>query len=189
MTYTRLRPFGLDPSYYVDGANDRTYNYIQDRVSASFTTRRRHGPPKRRFGSTGVTWTAGSVSHAKDPSDAPETVPWDRSLPRISISGPPALASDAAEIWDMNGTTYTVEQKISHYMGKHTTEVRRPLWFTTGASAAIPRIPNFSFQSKADFLANVPSSVVRRLSAPRPSIHACTTSASSSRTTGGPPRD
>src|SRR6266852_4284669 len=37
VTYTRMRPFGLDPRYNTGGANDRTYSYAQERVASSFT--------------------------------------------------------------------------------------------------------------------------------------------------------
>ena len=50
VTYTRMRPFGLDPSYYSGGANDRTYAYVQDRVTTSFTTGGARWMSESRFG-------------------------------------------------------------------------------------------------------------------------------------------
>ena len=166
VTYTRLRPFGLDPSYYIDGANDRTYNYIQDRVTTSFTLARPTWTSESRFGYNRSDMARlDQFLTKRDPSDAPEQLPWDRSIPRISISGPSGFGVGAAEIWDMNGTTYTFDQKIAHVMGKHSLKFGGRYVFTTGFRSN-PENPAFSFQSKEDFLANVPSSVVPSFGSP-----------------------
>jgi hypothetical protein len=166
VTYTRMRPFGLDPSYYVDGANDRTYSYVQDRVSASFTTGRATWMSETRFG-----WNFNDMARLdqyftiKDPSGAPEIAPWDRSIPRISIGGASGFGIGGAEIWDMNGTTYTVEEKISRHMGKHTLKFGGRYGFN-GGFRSNPENPSYAFQSKEDFLANIPSSVTPTFGSP-----------------------
>jgi hypothetical protein len=65
----------------------------------------------------------------------------------------------------MNGTTYTVEEKISRHIGKHTIKFGGR-WGFNGGFRSNPENPNFSFQSKADFLANIPSSVTPTFGAP-----------------------
>ncbi|MGH9627525.1 MAG: TonB-dependent receptor domain-containing protein, partial [Bryobacteraceae bacterium] len=166
VTYTRMRPFGLDPSYYVDGANDRTYAYVQDRVSASFTTGRATWMSETRFG-----WNFNDMARLdqfftrRDPSNATEIAPWDRSIPRISIGGASGFGVGGAEIWDMNGTTYSVEEKISRHLGKHTLKFGGRYGFN-GGFRSNPENPSFGFQSKADFLSNVPSAVTPTFGSP-----------------------
>ena len=48
ITYTRLRPFGLDPA--VSDANDRTYDYTQDRFTGNYTRGTRTWTTETRFG-------------------------------------------------------------------------------------------------------------------------------------------
>ena len=166
VTYTRGRPFGLDPSYYVDGANDRTYEYMQDRVSASFTTGRASWMSETRFG-----WNFNNMSRLdkfltqKDPNGGAEQLPWDRSVPRISISGSSGFSVGSAEIWDMNGTTYSIEENISRHVGKHSFKFGGR-YGLNGGFRTNPENPAFSFQNKADFFANVPSSVVPSFGSP-----------------------
>lgn len=166
VTYTRMRPFGLDPSYYIDGGNDRTYNYVQDRVTAGFTTGGASWMSESRFG-----WNFNDMKRLdhyftlKDPRGTPEKAPWDRSLPRFSIQGPSGFGVGGAEIWDMNGTTYSFDQKISRHMGKHSIKFGGKYGFN-GGFRSNPENPSFVFQSKADFLANVPGSVTPTFGAP-----------------------
>jgi len=165
-TYTRMRPFGLDPSYYLDGANDRTFNYVQDRVAASYTLGRATWTSETRFG-----WNFSDMGRLdqfflkKDPSGKPETAPWDRSVARISSSGPSGFGSGSAEIWDMNGTTISIDQKISRHAGKHSFKFGGRYVFY-GGFRSNPENPAFSFQSKADFLANIPSQVTPTFGSP-----------------------
>lgn len=166
VTYTRMRPFGLDPSYYIAGANDRTYEYIQDRVTSSFTTGGATWMSESRFG-----WNFNDMARLdhfftiKDPKGTAEKAPWGRSIPRISISGPSGFSVGGAEIWDMNGTTYSFDQKISRHMGKHSLKFGGKYGLNTGFRSN-PENPAFSFQNKADFLSNIPSSVVPSFGAP-----------------------
>ncbi len=166
VTYTRMRPFGLDPSYYIGGANDRTYAYVQDRVTASFTTGQATWMSESRFG-----WNFNDMQRLdqfftkRDPRGASEKEQWGRSIPRISIAGPSGFAVGGAEIWDMNGTTYSVDQKISRQMGKHALKFGGKYGFN-GGFRSNPENPSFAFQSKPDFLANIPSSVVPTFGSP-----------------------
>jgi len=161
-----MRPFGLDPSYLLNGANDRTYSYRQNRVSSSFTVAKSAWTSESRFG-----WNFNDMQRLdqyftlKDPSGVPENLPWGRSIPRISVSGSSGFSVGSAEIWDMNGTTYTFDQKVAHVMGKHSLKFGGRYMYN-GGFRSNPENPAFSFQSKADFLANIPSSVVPSFGSP-----------------------
>ena len=166
VTYTRMRPFGLDPSYYLAGQNDRTFNYIQDRITASFTTGGASWMSESRFG-----WNFNDMKRldkfftVKDPKGGTEIAPWDRSVPRISIAGVSGFGVGGAEIWDMFGSTYSFDQKISRRMGKHSFKFGGKYGLNTGFRSN-PENPSFSFQSKADFLNNIPSSVTPTFGSP-----------------------
>ncbi len=159
VTYTRMRPFGLDPSATVDGANDRTYEYVQDRVTATFTTGGATWTSESRFG-----WNFNDMERLdlfflrKDPRGTPEKVAWGRSIPRIGIGGTSGFGAGGAEIWDMDGTTYSFDQKIARHLGKHSLKFGGRYMFN-GGGRDNPENPNISFQNKADFLANIPNQV------------------------------
>jgi hypothetical protein len=166
VTYTRMRPFGLDPTATVDGANDRTYEYVQDRVAASFTIGGANWTSESRFG-----YNFSDMARLdrfftrKDPSGKAEIAPWDRSIPRISVSGPSGFGAGAAEIWDMDGTTYSFDQKVARHSGRHSVKFGMRYVFY-GGFRSNPENPAFSFQNKADFLANVPSQVTPTFGSP-----------------------
>ncbi len=166
LTYTRMRPFGLDPRADVDGANDRTYEYVQDRFSASFTTGRATWTSETRFG-----YNYSDMARLdqfflrKDPRNVTEKAPWDRSIARIGISGPSGFGSGGAEIWDMDGTTYSVDQKVARHAGKHSLKFGGKYVFY-GGFRSNPENPSISFQNKADFLANIPNQVTPTFGSP-----------------------
>jgi len=166
VTYTRMRPFGLDPTATVNGANDRTYEYVQDRVAASFVTGGASWTSESRFGYNFSDMAR--LDHfflRKDPGGKPETAPWDRSIPRISVSGPSGFGAGAAEIWDMDGITYSFDQKVARHSGRHSFKFGMRYVFY-GGFRSNPENPSFSFQNKADFLANIPNAVVPTFGSP-----------------------
>jgi len=164
--YTRMRPFGSDPSYYSNGANDRTYEYVQDRIAASYTLGRPSWTSESRFG-----WNYSNMArldaffNKKDPGGKQEKAPWDRSISRFGVSGPSGFSSGAAEIWDMNGTTISIDQKISRHTGKHSLKLGGR-FMNYGGFRSNPENPSISFQNKTDFLANLPSSVTPTFGSP-----------------------
>jgi len=166
VSYTRMRPYGLDPTYHVNGANDRTYEYAQDRVTLNFTTARANLTSESRFGyNSNDMARLDQLFLLKDPRNVTERVPWGRSLARISIAGASGFGTGGAEIWDMQGDTYNFDQKISRHMGKHSLKFgARYVYY--GGFRSNPENPSYSFQSKADFLANIPSSVVPSFGSP-----------------------
>ena len=169
VTYTRLRPYGLDPA--VDPANDRTYDYTQDRFTGSFITGTHSWTFESRFGAN-----MSSMSRLdqylllKDPTNPAERFQWGRSLPRLGVSGPSGFSADSAEIWDMDGQVYSFDQKAAHQAGKHTLKFGGRYAFN-GGFRSNPENPNISFQNKADFLANIPNSVTPSFGSPSFAAH------------------
>jgi hypothetical protein len=165
-TYSRMRPYGLDPRFNTDGANDRTFEYVQDRYTGSYTVGRSSWTSESRFGYNFSDMARlDQFFTRRDPSNKPEKAPWDRSIARISISGPSGFSSGAAEIWDMDGTTYSFDQKIARHSGKHSFKFGMK-YVLYGGFRSNPENPAFSFQNKADFLANIPNQVTPSFGSP-----------------------
>jgi outer membrane receptor protein involved in Fe transport len=169
VTYTRLRPYGLDPSAIQ--ANDRTYDYTQDRFTGAYTVGRRSWTFESRFG-----FNANTMSRLdqyfllRDPKNTTERLQWGRSLPRLAIGGASGFSVNSAEVWDMDGQTYSFDQKVAHMMGKHTLKFGGRYGFN-GGFRSNPENPNISFQDKNDFLANIPNQVTPTFGSPSFSAH------------------
>jgi hypothetical protein len=117
MAYTRNRPFGLEPRINLNGANDRTYDYLQDRLSLQYVLSRAQWVSETRFGYNHADMER--LDHFftfKDPKTS-ERIEWQRRVPRLGILGIGTWGS--AEVWQMDGTTYSLDQKMGRHMGKH----------------------------------------------------------------------
>ena len=130
-TYTRNRPFGLDPRYNLNGANDREYKYVQDRYNAQYTKSGVAWVSETRFGYNFADMERlDNIFQLMDP-DTPETIDWQNRIPRFrlrNVGGTLTLGS--GEVWLMEGTTTTVDQKFTLNRGA-THQVRgsrRSLW-------------------------------------------------------------
>jgi len=156
VAYTRNRPFGLDPRSNLNGSNDRTYDYAQDRLTLQYVLGRSRWISETRFG----------YNHAdmerldqfftfKDPSKN-ERIEWQRRVPRLSIDRIGGWGG--AEVWQMNGTTYSLDQKIGRHMGKHLFKFGGRYVFY-GGNRTNPENPSYSFNSKEDLAANIPGTV------------------------------
>ncbi|HJZ97943.1 MAG TPA: TonB-dependent receptor [Candidatus Solibacter sp.] len=169
VTYARLRPYGLDPA--VHPANDRTYDYTQDRYTGSYITGRSSWTFESRFGANLNTMSRlDQYFLLKDPKNSTERFQWGRSLPRLGVSGTSGFSGDSAEIWDMDGQLYSFDQKVAHQVGKHTLKFGARYAFN-GGFRSNPENPNIAFQNKADFLANIPSSVTPSFGSPSFAAH------------------
>ena len=82
-TYTRNRPFGLDPRYNLNGANDREYAYVQDRYNAQYTKSGVTWVSETRFGYNFADMERlDNIFTLVDP-DAAETIEWQNRIPRM----------------------------------------------------------------------------------------------------------
>jgi hypothetical protein len=153
VAYTRNRPFGLDPRYNLEGANDRTYDYAQDRMTAQYTRSRGRWVSETRFGYNRSDMERLDLFFSlKDPSKE-ETVEWQRRVPRLSIQGIGTWGS--AEVWDMQGATYSFDQKVSREAGRHLLKFGGRFFYNTG-SRTNPENPSYQFVNLADLAANIP---------------------------------
>src|SRR5262245_16696112 len=118
VTYTRLRPFTLEPRPVLNNANDREFPNEQDRVAAQMVMTRGAWVSESRFG-----WNRTYLARLdaflsiKGPNAPAEILPYGRRMPAFSITN--LFATPRSEIWDMAGTTFSLEQKLSRGFQRH----------------------------------------------------------------------
>jgi hypothetical protein len=153
LTYTRLRPFTLDPRPVLNNANDREFPNEQDRVAAQFVMTKGAWVSESRVGwnKTYLARLDGFLSTI-GPNTPAEILPYGRRVGQIRISG--VFDTADAEIWDMRGTTYSFEQKFSRGYQRHLVKSGFRFMRETGGRSN-PEIPKFVYNNYADLLANV----------------------------------
>ena len=164
VTYTRLRPFTLEPRAFLNNTNDREYPNEQDRIAAQLVMARGAWISESRFGwnATALQRLDGALS-IMGPNQPPEILAYGRRLPRFNTTS--LFATADAEIWDLEGTTYSFEQKVSRVFERHLVKIGLRFQRETG-DRENPEIPKVNFQNKADMLANRPVSVNTSFGAP-----------------------
>ena len=168
VTYTRMRPFALIPRLNVDGANDREFRHKQDRIATNFVLTRGRWVSESRFG-----WNKSDMERVdlffevRDPRRSEANI-WGRRMGQISVSG--LFSTPSSEVWDMEGTAYTFDQKVSRQLGEHLFKAGFR-WARQTGSRSNPENPVFQFQNKADLFANIPSLVRPTFGAPPHKSH------------------
>jgi len=164
VTYTRLRPFTLDPRPVLDHANDREYPNEQDRVAAQMVMTRGAWVSESRFGwnRTYLARLDGFLSVMQQNAPA-EILPYGRRMPAFAVTN--SFATSRSEIWDMRGLTYSVEQKLSRGYQRHLLKAGFRFMRETGGRLN-PENPSFTYQTYADLLANSPTSLATSFGAP-----------------------
>jgi TonB dependent receptor-like, beta-barrel len=156
VTYTRLRPFTLEPRPVLNNANDREYPNEQDRIAAQLVMTRGAWVSESRVG-----WNKTYLARLDGflgtigPNTPPEILPYGRRVGRLDVTG--LFATADAEIWDMAGTTYSLEQKFSRGFQRHLVKAGFRFQRETGGRLN-PEIPKFIYQTYTDLLANVVTS-------------------------------
>ena len=147
VTYTRLRPFTLEPRAVLDNANDREYPNEQDRVAAQLTATRGRWVSESRVG-WNRTYLArlDAFLNVMQPNAPPEILPAGRRMPAFSITN--LFATPRSEIWDMKGITYSFEQKLSRSFQRHLLKAGFRFMRETGGRLN-PENPSFTYQTYA----------------------------------------
>lgn len=157
VTYSRMRPETVNPSIYT-GNNQRFLNE-QDRVATQYVRAGRNWASETRFG-----WNRSSLDRLNEfwlVTDPRTTGSFDltdpaRRVGMFTLAG--GFATPTAEILAMRGRSYSVDQKFSRVVTGHTFKAGFR-WAREAGSKTNPQNPNFSFQTIADLLANLPNSV------------------------------
>jgi hypothetical protein len=155
-TYTRLRPFSIDPRPNPNGANDREFPNRQDRIAAQYVMTRGAWVSESRVG-----WNKAFLARLDQflsvigPNQPAEIMPYGRRVPSFSVSG--LFGTAHSEILEMAGNAYSVEQKLSRGFKRHLVKTGFRFLRETG-SHINPEDPAFTYQTYPDLLANVVNS-------------------------------
>jgi outer membrane receptor protein involved in Fe transport len=170
-TYTRMRPWTLEPRINVNGSNDRVFPNEQDRVATQFVMAHGQWVSESRFG-WNRTYLARLDEFFKvkdpDPRAPAEIGNFGRSVGLINISG--LFSTPSAEIYDLTGGTLSFDQKLSRTFGRHFIKTGFR-WVRQTGNKMSPQNPQFAYQNLADTLANIPQSITVSFGAPRYKSH------------------
>jgi len=161
VTWSRMRPETLNPQYYVNGANDQLFLNSQDRVASQYI--RTYGPwvLETRFG-----WNQAGLNRTEafwfniDPANAttPASNVVGRRVPEFSVSGQFATPGQQS-LLNLYGRSFSAEQKVSRVIGSHNLKAGFN-WGQQGGYKNNPEVPNMTYQTIADLLNNVPSTIL-----------------------------
>lgn len=157
VTYTRMRPYTKNPSYYVTN-NQRFFNQ-QDRIAAQYVLARGPWVSESRFGyNRSFLDRYQDFWFVLDPAKPAETekTTVGRRMPLFNVTN--LFGTTSAEILELKGHTSSADQKVSRIVGAHNLKAGFR-WMRNGGGKTNPQNPSHSYQSLADLLANIPNSV------------------------------
>jgi hypothetical protein len=171
VTYTRMRPWTLEPRFNVNGSNDRTFPNEQDRVAAQFVKAQGQWVSESRFG-----WNSTYLKRLDeffnvmdpDPRAPAEIGNFGRRVGLINISG--LFSTPSSEVYDLTGGALSFDQKLSRTFGRHFIKTGFR-WMRQTGNKMSPQNPQFAYQNLADTLANIPQSITISFGAPRYRSH------------------
>ena len=103
-----------------------------------------------------------------DPNHPQETLAFGRRVGLITISG--LFNTPSSELYDLTGGALSYDQKFSRAVDRHLVKIGFR-WQRQTGNREDPQNPNFTYQSLADALANIPSSVNMSFGAPKHKSH------------------
>ncbi len=126
LTYTRLRPFTLEPRPNPNNINDREFPNEQDRVAAQLVMTRGAWVSESRFG-----WNKTYLARldaflgVMGPNQPAEVMPYGRRMPAFAVTG--LFATPRSEIWDMKGSDLQLRAEIQPRLPAASRQDRLPL--------------------------------------------------------------
>jgi outer membrane receptor protein involved in Fe transport len=158
-TASRMRPETVNPSIYVGVGNAQRFLNRQDRVASQYALARGMWTSETRVG-----WNRSSLDRLNDfwnvvdPALSGDIDLTDNSrrVPMFTLSS--GFATATSEVLSMRGRSYSAEQKFTRVMDRHTLKAGFR-WAREGGSKTNPQNPNYTFQTVADLLANVPNAM------------------------------
>jgi hypothetical protein len=158
VTYTRLRPWTLEPRLNVNGSNDRVFPNQQDRIASQFVMTHGRWVSESRFG-----WNYTHLSrldaffNVKDPAHSDEVAAFGRRIGYINISG--QFAGPSSEIFYLTGNTWSFDQKFSRDIDRHLIKAGFH-WAREAGNKLTAQNPEFDYQTLPDTLANIPQQII-----------------------------
>lgn len=158
-TFSRSRPYALQPSIYVNGSDDQEFLNANDRVAVQYVTTRGVWVSETRFG-----WNRTALDrvqsfwNVQDPNAPPTSDLLDvgRRVSLFSVSG--LFTTPSSEALELKGRSFNVDQKLTRVVGSHVLK----MGFTWGRQAghkSDPQNTAYSYQTVANLLTNTPTSV------------------------------
>lgn len=155
LTYTRMRPDRLEPRIELNGANDRVYDGLTERGTASFITAGARWTAETRFGFDweDIIREDAWFRDSRDPNRKEVTF-GGRRIGRISTTL--GWSSTAAETRPLEGRTWSLDQKVALIRGRHSFKIGGAILHQQGYRTN-PETPFFQYSSGADLFSNRPS--------------------------------
>ncbi len=153
LTWTHGRPSRVEPMYYI--GNDTEFRGFQERGTASFVTGRASWTAESRFGyNLQDLETFDGFLAQKDAGT--EKSQFGRRIPSISSSL--GFSTASSQIWSQYGPSWTLDQKYSRNVGKHSLKFGGNFVHRTGGRVKVAN-PTISYVGRPDLLANIPSTI------------------------------
>ena len=153
LTWTHGRPYRVEPMYYI--GNDTEFHGFQERGTASFVTGRAKWTAETRFGYNLQDLETFDGFLAQKAAGA-EKSQFGRRIPAISSSL--GFTTASSQIWSQYGPSWTMDQKFSRNVGKHSLKFGGNFVHRTGGRVKVAN-PTISYVGRADLLADTPSTI------------------------------
>ncbi len=159
VTYTRMRPWTHIPRFFVNGVNDQDVPNAQDRIAAQYVMTTGSWVSESRFGWNLVNldrWDAYFRVMDPNPGAPAEVSAFGRRVPFIAITN--LFTGPNAEIFNLHNHTFSFDQKVSRVVNRHLVKMGFRAMRSSGNKLTAQN-PQFQYQTLADTLANIPTSI------------------------------
>ncbi len=158
ITYSRGRPYRLEPRYYINGANDREFFITQERITANFITGGSNWTSESRvgFNYSDTNREDRFFFEQIDPLNSSEQLPFGRRVARIATNL--GWSSPDHELWGMRGRNWNFDQKYARHVGGHALKFGVS-WMRDCCDRSNPEAANVLYTGLDDLRNNIPSEV------------------------------
>src|SRR5688572_12675745 len=159
VTYTRMRPYTFEPRFHVNGSADRDIPNAQDRIGSQYVMTAGAWVSESRFGWNLIDmdrWDAFFRVMDPNPNAPPEVSAFGRRVPFINITN--VISGPDSEIFNLHNHTWSFDQKASRVVDRHLLKLGFR-WVRSSGNKLTAQNPQFQYQSLADALANIPTTV------------------------------
>jgi outer membrane receptor protein involved in Fe transport len=159
VTYTRMEPWTYIPRFFANGANDQDVPQEQNRIAAQYVMTAGRWVSESRFGWNLIDmdrWDAAFRVMDPNPGAPAEVAAFGRRAPWINITN--LFSGPDAEIFNLHNNTWSYDQKISRGVERHLIKMGFR-WMRSSGNKLTAQNPQFQYQTLADALANIPTSI------------------------------
>ena len=158
LSYSHGRPYYQLPTIFLNGSNDRSFNSVEERGGASYTTGGASWTSETHFGyAISDIQRLDALFNVKNPLNSTEQFAFGQRLPLVTTSLGWGTAS--SELWSVTGPTWSLNSKISKQIGKHSLKFGGDYTHQC-CSRTDPQNPEFHYATLAQLLSNTPTTVI-----------------------------